>query len=226
MKRNVLAGLALAVLTTMTVGLSLLGTDAAPVALLGAALGGVLGLVPGGTVVARVAGFLAGVALAWVGYLLRAAALPDSAAGRAVAALLVLGLAVVVVVAARGTVPLWPPLLGVAAVVGAFERVYAQDPTAVVSTSTAAVSGVLLAAALGLIATVFLGPAQAPAETDDATAEGPDALAAALGRPIPATAHARPRHDLAHTALREPSESTPRAAGRAPLTVDPHHPEA
>ena len=87
MKRYLMAGLVLAVLTTVVVGTSLLGAEGAPGVLLGAALGGALGLVPDGSVAARAVGFLAGAVLAWVGYVLRAAALPDSAAGRAVAAL-------------------------------------------------------------------------------------------------------------------------------------------
>ncbi|UJP39586.1 hypothetical protein [Cellulomonas palmilytica] len=165
MKRYVLAGLVLAVLTTVVVGTSLLGADGAPVVLLGAALGGALGLVPDGSVAARAGGFLAGALLAWIGYVLRAAALPDSAAGRAVAALVVLGIGVAVVAATRGRIPAWTPLLGVAAVAGAYERVYAADPSAVASTSVETVTSVLLAAAVGLLATAFLAPAAARDET-------------------------------------------------------------
>ena len=225
MKRNVLAGVVLAVLTTVVVALSLLGADVAPVVLLGAALGGALGLVPGGTVVSRVAGFLAGAVIAWVGYLLRAAALPDSTAGRAVAVLVVLALVVGVVAVARGRVPLWPLLLGVAAVVGAYERVYAQDPTSVVTTSIATVSGVLLAAAIGLLATVFLGPADEPTQQDEALAAD-DAEALVHGQPLPSSVHAEPRRAAAHTVLREPRTFSPDVtAPRPSLALDPR-PEA
>ncbi|KMM44527.1 hypothetical protein CWIS_15890 [Cellulomonas sp. A375-1] len=223
MKRNVLAGLVLAVLTTVVVGLSLLGADVAPVVLLGAALGGVLGLVPGGSVAARVAGFLAGAALAWVGYLLRAAALPDSTAGRAVAVLIVLALTVGVVAVARGRVPLGTLLLGVAAVAGAYERVYAQDPTSVVSTSIATISGVLLAAAVGLLATVFLGPAEAAAPVAEASE---DATTPAHGLPLAAAVHTEPRRPAAQPVLQEPRTFSPESAAHRPsLALDPR-PEA
>lgn len=226
MKRNVLAGVVLAVLTTVVVALSLLGADVAPVVLLGAALGGALGLVPGGTVLGRVAGFLAGAVIAWVAYLLRAAALPDSTAGRAVAVLVVLTLVVVVTGVARGRVPLWTSLLGVAAVVGAYERVYALDPSSVVTTSVATVSGVLLAAAIGLLATVFLGPADAPGASQEPLGQEVDADEILHGRPLPSSVHAEPRREPAHTAPREPRTFSPDAVAHRPSLALDHRPEA
>ena len=85
MKRHILAGLVLALLTTAIVLFS--GPELQGVALLGAALGGALGLVPDRSPAQRAAGFAVGFLAAWLGYALRAAVLPDAAAGRAIAVL-------------------------------------------------------------------------------------------------------------------------------------------
>jgi len=214
MKRYVLAGLVLAVLTTLAVGTSVLGPDVGPVVLLGTALGGALGFAPGGSVAARAAGFLVGALLTWAGYLVRAAVLPDSAAGRAVAALAVLGLGVLVVAAARGRLAPWSLLLGVAAVAGAYERVYAADPAAVTTTSVETVTGVLLAAAVGLVATAFLAPA---AETADA--------APAETRPQPAPPAAEDDTTPVHgvPAVAESRAHPVFSPAAQPATPHPHH---
>src|SRR6478735_2941037 len=90
MRRYIVAGLVLAVLTTLLVVLSdALGLDTEGVALLGGALGGALGLVPDRSPAQRAGAFVIGFLAAWVGYALRAAVLPDATAGRAIAVLLV-----------------------------------------------------------------------------------------------------------------------------------------
>lgn len=158
MVRNILAGLALATLTAAVLGLTLLGADAQGVVLLGIALGGALGLVPDGSVAGRAGGFVLGAVLAWAGYLLRAGALPDTAAGRAVAAFVVLALCTAAFALSRGRLPLWSSLLGVVGVVGGYEAAYAADPAAVTTTSVEAVSALLLASALGLLVGVLVAP--------------------------------------------------------------------
>ncbi len=159
MTRHVLAGALLAVAATLTVLLSgVLGPEVQGVALLGAALGGALGLVPDRTPGQRAAAFALGFAAAWIGYLLRAAALPDATAGRAVAVLIVLLVCLAVGVVARGRLPLWAALLGAAAMAGSYEAVYAADPSAFVSTSPIAATAVLLTAGAGFVATALLGP--------------------------------------------------------------------
>ena len=69
-------------------------------ALLGAALGAVVALVPDRTPLVRLGGFAAGFVAAFIGYVLRAALLPDTSAGRAVAVVIVLLLCVGVSAAA------------------------------------------------------------------------------------------------------------------------------
>ncbi|QHT57467.1 hypothetical protein GXP71_16245 [Cellulomonas sp. H30R-01] len=155
MRRHILAGLALAVLAAAIVLFS--GPDLQGVTLLGAALGGALGLVPDRSPGARAGAFAVGFLAAWLGYALRAAALPDSAAGRAVAVLVVLAICLAVAGATRGRLPLWAALLGTAAMAGAYEATYAADPSAFVASSAATATSILLAAGAGFVATSLLG---------------------------------------------------------------------
>lgn len=147
------SGLVLAVTTALVIGVSdLLGLDLQHVALLGAALGGALALVPHTPDWGRLAGFLIGFLAAWVGYALRAAVLPDAAAGRAVAALLVIALVAVVAAASAGRIPLWSGLIGVAALAGAYEEAYTSAPSQFVVDSMGAATAILLAVAVGYLA--------------------------------------------------------------------------
>jgi len=180
MKRYLLAGLVLALVTTAVVMFS--SPDLQGVALLGAALGGTLGLVPDRSPAQRVGGFAVGFAAAWLGYALRAAVLPDATAGRAVAVLLVLLVCLAVAAGTRGRLPLWSTLLGTAAMAGAYESTYAADPTAFVGSSTTTATAILLAAGAGFLATALLGPRIA----EDREAER-EASVLPLEEPEPAT---------------------------------------
>jgi hypothetical protein len=150
MRLTILSGGALAVAAALTVWLgAFFGLELDHVALLGVALGAVAGLVPHGRAVHRIAGFGAGFAIAWVAYLLRAAMLPDSTSGRAVAVLGVVLACVLVSIVARHRLPLWSTLVGVAALLGAYEEAYTAAPSQVVDTSMTSATAVLLAAAVG-----------------------------------------------------------------------------
>ena len=75
MRRNLLAGLCLAVAAGLLVVVgAALDLELESVALLGAALGAVVALVPDRTPLVRLGGFAAGFVAALVGYVLRAAA--------------------------------------------------------------------------------------------------------------------------------------------------------
>ncbi|MEW1953716.1 hypothetical protein [Terrabacter sp. NPDC080008] len=159
MVRSLVTGLCLAVFAAVIIGLSnLLGLDLEHVALLGAALGGVLGLVPHRPAWGKPAGFLAGFLLAWLGFALRAAWLPDSSGGRAVAAFLVVALVAVVTGLSGGRLPLWSGLVGAASIVGSYESVYTNAPSQFLSDSPAAATTVLLAVGLGFLATTLAVP--------------------------------------------------------------------
>lgn len=158
-KRSLIAGLVLAVLAALIIGLGeLMGLDLQHVALIGAALGGVLGLVRHDPPWGKVAGFVVGFVVAWIGFALRAAMLPDTSAGRAWAALVVVGVLAVVCALTRGRLPLWSTLVGAAAMVGSYEEIYTATPSAFVAESPTSATTVLLAAAVGYLATALVNP--------------------------------------------------------------------
>ena len=158
MRKTFLVGVVLSVAAAVVVALSaMFDLELESIALLGASLGAVVALVPDGRPGLRLAGFAAGIVAAWVGYLMRAALLPDSTGGQAVAIVLVLILCAVVATASVGKIPLWSTLVGVGALVGAFETAYVAAPSQVASTSVTAVTSIVLAAAVGFLAAALVG---------------------------------------------------------------------
>jgi hypothetical protein len=188
MRQSILVGGVLAAIAAVAVLLgAAFGLDIEHVALLGIALGAVVGLVPQGRSANRLLGFVGGFALAWVGYGLRAAALPDSAGGRAVAVVLVVLACAVVAMATRGTLPLWSTLVGVAAMVGAYEETYTAAPSQFVDQSLSAATAVLLAVALGYVVSALFTPDAEPAPSkrrhaDDQDVHSIDELMTGQGR--------------------------------------------
>lgn len=175
MTRHLLAGGVLALGASALVLLSgFLGTEVQGVALLGAALGGAVGLVPDRSPGLRAGAFAVGFAAAWLGYLLRAVALPDARIGRAIAVLVVVLVCLAVAAASAGRLPLWATLLGAAAMAGAYETAYTANPTAFLTTSPAQATAVLVAAGLGFLSTAVLAtafqPRRAEAQADDVVA--------------------------------------------------------
>lgn len=130
---------------------SVLGPDLQHVALLGAALGAVLGLVHDGSIAGRTGGFLVGFGAAWFGYALRAGVFPDTTGGVALAALIVLAVVTAVAFATADRMPLWSALVGAGALLGAYESTFVQTPTAFLADSTSAATTVLVASAFGLL---------------------------------------------------------------------------
>jgi hypothetical protein len=153
MRRTLITGGLLAVFAALLAQFGgALGLDEIRSALLGAALGAVLGLVPTSeSPIGRAAAFIVGFVLGWIGYALRAGVLPDTGAGRAIAAFLVIVVLTGICAAAVGFLPLWSGLLGVAAIAGAYEFAFGVDPTAFTSESITAATTVLLAAAVGFL---------------------------------------------------------------------------
>lgn len=167
MRKNLLSGMLLAVFAALIVALGqALGLDLQHVALLGAALGGVLGLVPHPNTWGRVVSFLIGFVVAWLGFGLRAALLPDSATGRAVAAFLVVAIVVLVVSFSKEFLPLWAGLLGAAAMTGAYEAIFTNAPSQFLTESPIAATTMLLAVALGYLA-VSIIPASGLTQMDE-----------------------------------------------------------
>ena len=131
-------------------------------ALLGAALGAVVALVPDRTPLVRLGGFAVGVVAALLGYLLRALLLPDTSGGRAVAVFLVLLLCVGVSAVAQDRLPLWSLLLGTAGLVGAYEFTYAAAPPELLTTGVDTITSLFLSLAVGFLAASFASPTTAP----------------------------------------------------------------
>lgn len=150
--RTCLVGGALA----LTAGLladqgSVLGADLPHTALLGLALGAVLGLVPDRSVAGRTGGFVLGFLAAWMGFALRAGVLPDIPLGRAIAAVFVVGAITAVAVVSAGRLPMWSGLVGAGAMIGAYETTFGTAPTGFVTDSVTAATTVVFSAALGLL---------------------------------------------------------------------------
>jgi hypothetical protein len=150
--RTCLVGGALA----LTAGLladqgSVLGADLPHTALLGASLGAVVGLVPDRSVAGRTGAFVLGALAAWLGFALRAGALPDIPMGRAIASVVVVAAITAVAVITAGRLPMWSGLVGAGAMLGAYETTFTTTPTWFVSDSMTAATTVLVSAALGLL---------------------------------------------------------------------------
>jgi hypothetical protein len=173
MRKSLLPGLMLVLAAVLVMWVSsVMDLELESVALLGAALGGVLALVPDRSPAVRVGGFAIGFVVAWVGYLVRAALLPDSVGGRAVAVGLVVLVCVLVAAATADRIPLWTLLLGTAAMAGAFEFSYAAAPPEALGNSVTAATTVLFNVALGFLAAAAFGPVS-------------DAVPSARRRPTP-----------------------------------------
>lgn len=171
-----------------------LGDAFARAALLGAALGGVLALVPARPV-GKAIGFVLGALFALVGFALQAQLLPDVPMGHAVDAAAVVLLATAVAAASRGRLSLWAQLLGIAGMVGAYATTFALSPTTFLSDAPTAASAMLLASAVAFVVLSLLdasmessadpssatAPGEAPA--DDPGDAGLEVVGAADGRP-------------------------------------------
>lgn len=172
-----------------------LGLDTQHVALVGGALGGVVGLVQERTPAMRATGFLIGLVVAWLGFAVRALYLPDSASGRAVAAIVVVAVCVLFTAGSANRIPLWTLLIGAAAMVAVYEESYTADSPAFLAQSPSAATGVLLAAGIGFLATSFQAPRQAAAKRR--TEDPPEGDAPAEEVLVPA--HEAPTREVSAT---------------------------
>lgn len=159
MRSTLIAGGVLTVGAVLVVVVSAgLSLDIESVALMGAATGAVVALVPDGSPAFRLVGFVIGFVAAWIGYLLRAALLPDTTSGHAVAVAVVVIVCTLGAALSRGHIPLWSTLLGTAALTGSYEDKFIAAPSQVLSTSTASSTSVLCAVALGFFAASLVAP--------------------------------------------------------------------
>lgn len=164
MRRTLTRGLALTV-AVVVAGLlgSVMDLELDATLLLGAAAGAVVALVPDGTPSLRLAGFAAGAVAGLLGFVVRAAVLPDSTSGRLVALALVLVLCTGLALVSAQRLSLWSTLLGAGVWAGAYERVYALAPTELPDSSVQTLTALLLAVAVGFVATVVATPSRSGA---------------------------------------------------------------
>ncbi len=183
MRRTSLVGLGLAGAAVVAVLVSsVFDLELESVALLGAATGAAVALVPDKTPLSRLAGFGVGFVAAWIGYVARGALLPDSAGGRAVAVALVVLLATAAVLASRERIALWSTLIGAGAFAGAYEFTYAAAPPELLDTSLSTATTLLLNVALGFLAVALVAPLRTVQEPATATS-APAAVPAAPTTP-------------------------------------------
>jgi hypothetical protein len=160
MRRNTLyagAVLALAAMIAVLAG-SALDLDLESVALLGAAMGAVIALVPDRTPLIRLAGFSAGFVIGWVGYIIRAQFMPDTSAGRTVAVGVVVMLCVAVAALSVDRITLWTVILGAGAFAGAYEFTYNAAPPEILTTSLSTATTMAFNVALGFLAGALVAP--------------------------------------------------------------------
>ena len=183
MRTTLLTGGVLLVAAVLVISLSnSLSLDVESVALMGAAIGAVLALVPDHSPLFRLCGFLIGFLGAWIGYIVRAGFLPDTTTGHAIGVAFVVIVATLGAALSRDRIPLWSTLLGAATLAGSYEQTYLLAPSQVLRTSTSSSTSVLLAVALGFFAAALVAPSGRVAESPDVpepAPEQPDADAAA-----------------------------------------------
>jgi hypothetical protein len=151
MKRTILTGALLAVVGVLSVYLGSWLDLGLRGSVFGASMGAVLGLVRDRSVAGRLGAFLLGVVVAWVGYAVRAAVLPDVPSGEAIALVIVVALLTLMAVLTGGRLPLWAGLLGGAALFGSYEELYVAAPYNFLSQSVVAVSSMLVPVSLGFL---------------------------------------------------------------------------
>jgi hypothetical protein len=160
MRKSIFAGLVLALASALVMWLSaIFDLELESVVLLGAAVGAVVALVPDRTPLFRFLGFAAGFVAAWLGFIARAALLPDTDGGLAVFVALVLLLCVGAFAVSVGHLPLWSTLLGAAAMSGGYEYTYAAAPPEILSTSVSAATSLLFCIAVGFLVAATVAPA-------------------------------------------------------------------
>ncbi|MBA2956014.1 hypothetical protein GON03_16875 [Nocardioides sp. MAH-18] len=168
MKRLLTAGAVLAAMAFLLIlNGDRLGLDLSLYGLFGLATGAVLASMTGGTASTRALGFVLGFVVAWAAYAVRAGALPDAASGHAVAATVALLILTVVAAALRSRALFASSLLGVVALVGAYEKTFSLSPDQFLNQSPTAATTVLLAAGLGFLGAIIAAQIASTFGTDD-----------------------------------------------------------
>lgn len=173
MRASMFTGVLLIVAVVLVIAVSsALGLQIEQYALAGVAAGAIVGLVADRSPWARLLAFAVGFVATWVGFVLRAAVLPDTDGGRAAAAVVTLVICLVAVALGRGArIPLWATLVGVVLFSAAYEAGFVAAEAEVTTTSLDAATSLLLAVAVGYAVAVLSGSPR-PVATAEKPARG------------------------------------------------------
>jgi hypothetical protein len=171
----VLTGALLTVAVVAVIGVSsALDLEIEPYALAGVLAGGVVALIPERSVWARLAAFAVGFVAVWIGFVLRAALLPDTEGGRAAAAVITMLICLAAVAVSRTRLPLSSMLVGVVLFAAAYESAFVAAEAEVVTTSADAATSLVFAVAVGFVVAALAGAKRGPAESRPVVLDTPD----------------------------------------------------
>lgn len=191
MKRIFVIGGLLSVFTFLAVVLGAWAQRGLDNVLFATGCGALLGLYQQKSPGMRIGAFFLGFIVGWLGYVLRAAFLPDSYVAEGIAAFIGIAIVTIVCGLTRGKLPLWGAILGLIAITGAYNSTFTAAPYDFVSSSLATTGALLAAAGIGMLAVVLgqliVGP---DTESDDEATVPPERPAS--GEPEPAAKTADP----------------------------------
>lgn len=192
MKRTFVVGGFLAVFTFLAVVLGAWAQLGLDNVLFATGCGALLGLYQQRSPGMRIGAFFLGFVVGWLGYVLRAAFLPDSFVAEGIAAFIGIAIVTIICGLTRNKLPFWGAMLGLIAITGAYNAAFTAAPYDFVSSSLATTGALLAAAGIGMLA-VVLGqliagpdpeldagasvPAQQPSGGSEPDANNPDAKA-------------------------------------------------
>ncbi|WP_157417075.1 hypothetical protein [Nocardioides sp. Iso805N] len=169
---SLLTGVLLTVAVVVVIGVSsALDLEIEPYALAGVLAGGIVALIPDRSAWSRLAAFAIGFVAVWIGFVLRAALLPDTEGGRAAGAVVTLLICLVAVALGRSRLPLSAMLLGVALFSAAYEAAFVANEPEVASTSLDAATALIFAVAVGFAVAVVASGRRVPAESREAATD-------------------------------------------------------
>ncbi|NQU36128.1 MAG: hypothetical protein HQ526_00850 [Actinobacteria bacterium] len=155
MKRIFVLGTLLAVFTFLAVVLgswAQLGLDNV---LFATGCGALLGLIPDKSPGVRIGAFFLGFFIGALGYLFRAAVLPDSYLAQGIAAFFGIMIVTLICGLTRGRLPFWGAILGLIAITGAYNATFTAAPYDFIQSALATIGSLLLCAGVGMLAIVL-----------------------------------------------------------------------
>jgi hypothetical protein len=165
MKRVFVLGTILAVFTFLAVVLGAWAQLDLDNVLFATGCGALLGLIANKSPGVRIGAFLLGFVVGTLGYLFRAAVLPDNVLAQGIAAFFGILIVTLICGLTRGRLPFWGALLGLIAITGAYNATFTAAPYDFIQSALATTGSLLACAGVGMLAIVigqlFVGPEEA-----------------------------------------------------------------